>query len=124
MQAYAQRWIIAAIAYFCVAVSLGVYMGASHDHSLHTLHAHLNLLGWVSMALIGLIYHVIPRAGESRAATVQFWMHNLTLPVMMVALGFLLKGNAGVEPVMGITSLVMLGTVVLFAVNVIRHRAG
>lgn len=123
MQPYAQRWIFSAIVYFCVAVGLGVYMGASHDHSLHTVHAHLNLLGWVSMALIGMIYHFFPKAGESRAATVQFWIHSITLPVMMVALGVLVKGNPGVEPVMGITSVVMLGSVILFAVNVIGRRA-
>lgn len=123
MQPHAQRWIFSAIVYFCVAVGLGVYMGASHDHSLHTVHAHLNLLGWVSMALIGLIYHAFPLAGGSRAATVQFWVHSITLPVMMVALGVLVKGNPGVEPVMGITSVIMFGSIILFAVNVIARRA-
>lgn len=123
MQPYAQRWIFSAVIYFCVAVSLGVYMGASNGHSLHTVHAHLNLLGWVSQSLIGIIYHFFPRAGASRAATVQFWIHNTVLPVMMIALGFLLKGNTGVEPVMGITSVIMLGSIVTFAVNILGRRA-
>lgn len=102
MQACNQRWIVTAVLYFVVAVGLGVYMGASGDHSLHSVHAHLNLLGWVSLAIIGLIYHAMPAAGESRLATIQFWLHNLSLPVMMLFLALLMKGNAAVEPLVGI----------------------
>lgn len=47
-------WLRLAAVYFAVGVILGVLMGASGDHSLFPLHAHINLLGWVSMALIGL----------------------------------------------------------------------
>jgi hypothetical protein len=122
MQACNQRWIVAAVLYFVVAVGLGVYMGASGDHSLHSVHAHLNLLGWVSLAIIGLIYHAMPAAGESRLASIQFWLHNLSLPVMMLFLALLMKGNAAVEPLVGIASVVMLVAVVLFATNVWRHR--
>ena len=86
------------------------------------MHAHLNLLGWVSLAIIGLIYHAMPAAGESRLATVQFWLHNLSLLVMMLFLALLMKGNAAVEPLVGIASVVMLVAVVLFATNVWRHR--
>lgn len=123
MQAVASRWIFAAIIYFVIAVCLGVFMGASHDHSLMSVHVHLNLLGWVSLALIGVIYHLFPRAAESRLATVQFWLHNIALPPMMLALAFLLKGNAGVEPVVGITSIAVLVSVFLFAGNVLVKRA-
>ena len=123
MQAFASRWIFAAIIYFLIAVGLGVFMGASHDHSLMSVHVHLNLLGWVSLALIGLIYHFFPLASESRLATVQFWLHNVALPPMMLALAFVLKGNAGAEPVIGITSIMILVSVFLFAGNVLLRRA-
>ena len=123
MQATARRWIFAAIAYFLIAVCLGVFMGASHDHSLMSVHAHLNLLGWVSLTLIGVIYHLFPKAGESRLAPVQFWLHNVALPPMMLALAFLLKGSTGAEPVIGITSILILVSVFLFAGNVLVKRA-
>lgn len=123
MQATAQRWILAAIAYFCVGVGLGVYMGASHDHSLFPVHAHLNLLGWVSLALIGVIYHVFPQAGASRAATVQFWLHNGALLVMMAGLAVLLKGNPAAEPLVALGSLGVAAAVLLFAGNVYLRRA-
>lgn len=123
MQSHSRRWIHAALVYFCLAVSLGVFMGASHDHSLMPVHAHLSLLGWVSMVLIGVIYHFYPQAGSSRVAGVQFWLHNVALLVMMTGLAALLKGNVGIEPVVGMASLAMLTAVLLFAGNVLWLRA-
>jgi hypothetical protein len=55
--------------YFCfitgavaalIGMGLGIAMGISQDFSLTPVHAHLNLLGWVSMLLYGLYYR--PRA--------------------------------------------------------------
>ncbi len=43
-------------------MSLGIYMGLAHDHSLMPVHAHLNLLGWVTMFLMGLYYKTHERA--------------------------------------------------------------
>jgi hypothetical protein len=123
MQAHSQRWIFAAVIYFCLGVALGVHMGKSGDHSLFPVHAHINLLGWVSMALIGIIYHFFPVAGASRLATVQFWLYNAMFVVMMGALALYLKGNQGMGPVLGITSMVLLATIVTFAGNVLWKRA-
>lgn len=117
-----RRWLRMAVVYFVIAVGLGVFMGASGDHSLSGVHVHLNMLGWVSPALIGFIYAYFPQAALSRLASVQFWLHNASLPVMMLALGLLLKGNPGVEPLLGATSVLMLLTVLLFALNVLRQR--
>lgn len=123
MQAHARRWIFAAILYLCLGVVLGVYMGASHDHSLAGVHAHLNLLGWASLALVGVVYHFFPVAGGSRVATVQFWLHNGALVVMMAALAVHLKGNPAVEPAIAAGSLLMLAAVFLFGGNVLLRRA-
>ena len=117
MERYAARWIYMAILYFVMAVALGIFMGASRDHGLMPVHAHLNLLGWVSMALTGFIYQYFTDAGRSRLANVHFWVYNLTLPPMMIALSLLLKGHVGIEPVLGILSMVMGVSVLLFAVN-------
>ena len=65
---FAARWIVLALAYFVLAVTLGVVMAASHDFRLRGVHVHLNMLGWVSMALTGLIYRVFPQAASTRLA--------------------------------------------------------
>jgi hypothetical protein len=37
-------------------------MAASRDHSSTPAHAHLNLLGWVSLFLFGIYYRMHPTA--------------------------------------------------------------
>jgi membrane protein YdbS with pleckstrin-like domain len=51
MQKHSNRWIDIAAVYFLVAVVLGLAMSAAHDYTLKGVHVHLNLLGWVSVAL-------------------------------------------------------------------------
>ena len=89
-----RTWFRLAALYFAIGVMLGVTMGASGDHSLFAVHAHINLLGWVSMALFGVIGALHPSMTEGRAAAVQFWTYNLGVPVMLGALTLRLKGFA------------------------------
>lgn len=123
MQTHSRRWIFAAVLYFCLGVSLGLYMGASKDHTLFPVHAHINLLGWVSLALIGVIYHFFPVAGASRLATVQFWLHNVALLVAMAALAVHLYGNEAIEKVVALGSVGLVASVFVFAWNLLGKRA-
>ncbi len=61
-------FIIAAVAGI-TGICLGILMGLTEDHSLAPVHAHLNLLGWVTMTLYGL-YH----RGTGRPVT---WLDRL-----------------------------------------------
>ena len=123
MENFAARWIYVALIYFVVAVGLGVFMGASHDHSLLSVHAHLNLLGWVSQALTGFIYHHFAVAGRSKLATAHFWLYNLALGPMMLSLGMMIKGNEAMEPAGGILSALMGLSILLFAFNLFMSTA-
>lgn len=111
-------WLKLAILYLIVGVSLGIMMGASHDFTLRPVHAHVNLIGWTTMALAGLIYAVYPQAGNSRLATVQFWLFNLALPVMMVALSMMLMGQMAALPFLIASELAMAAGVLTFAANI------
>jgi hypothetical protein len=112
-------WIRVAVVYFIVGVAMGVFMGASGDHSLYPLHAHLNLLGWVSMALFGLLGGVFPAIADNLLAKLHFWIYNIALPIMAFALFRVLRGNVGMEPVLGMASAATAVAVVLFAGNVL-----
>jgi cbb3-type cytochrome oxidase subunit 1 len=106
-----------AVVYFLMGVVMGLVMAAKHDYTLMPVHAHLNLLGWVSMALFGLWYRSAPAAGETRLARVHFWLHNAGLPIQMVTLGLFLMGQTAVEPVLVMASLAVGVGVLCFAVN-------
>jgi hypothetical protein len=56
-----------------VGVALGIAMGMAHDFRFAPVHAHLNLLGWTSLALMGLTYRAWPELCRTRtAAALQF----------------------------------------------------
>src|SRR5512134_408660 len=79
-------WFRLAVVYLLVSVILGVAMGASENFALRSVHSHVSLLGWTTLALAGLIYRVFPEAVASRLANVHFWLYNLALPQMMGSL--------------------------------------
>jgi hypothetical protein len=114
----ATRFIKIAVLYLVLGVSLGLYMGMTTKFTLTPVHAHLNLLGWASLALCGLVYHAYPAAAETRLARIHFWLHNLGLPPLLIALALMLSGNAALEPVVGILSMVVALGILLFVVNV------
>ena len=107
--------------YLLAGVVMGIVMAASENVTLRPVHAHLNLLGWVSLALFGLFYTIYPNAADNRIARLQFWGYNLALPVQMVTLGLFVSGNPAVTPILGIASLVVATGVACFVVNVWRY---
>ncbi|OES45669.1 cytochrome-c oxidase [Domibacillus iocasae] len=111
-----------AVCYFVAGVLLGMTMGIIHDFRLTSVHAHINLLGWVSMALFGLIYHFYPAAAQTKLARIHFWLHNIGLPIMMMAIGFQIwTGDAAFMPAAIIGSLLIVIGVLLFAINLFKQ---
>lgn len=55
-----------------IGVLLGIGMGIQQDFQLAPVHAHLNLVGWASLALFGIVYRIYPELGASRLAKVHF----------------------------------------------------
>lgn len=110
-------WLKLAVLYLIFGISLGIAMGASQNFTLRPVHAHVNLLGWTTLALAGLIYSVFPKAGESRLARLHFWLLNLALPVMMVALSMLLLGHMAFAPALVIAEIIAALAILAFAAN-------
>lgn len=109
------------VIYFVAGVLLGMYMSMGHAHELESVHAHVNLLGWASFALAGLIYVLFPEAGESLLSKIQFWTYSLGLPIMMISLAFLELGSEQFELLVAIGGMLVVLGVVLFAANVLLH---
>jgi hypothetical protein len=101
-------------------IGMGIGMAASHDHSLMPVHAHLNLLGWVSLFLFGIYYKLNPNTDSSRLAIVQSGVWAFGTVVLTVAVAALHLGHAGAEPVAAIGSLILLGGMLLFTLLVFR----
>lgn len=111
---------IAAV-YLIIGSGMGLYMGIAEKFTLHPVHAHLNLLGWASLALAGLIYTQFPEAAKTRLAHIHFVMHNVSLPVLMIALALLLTGHEAYGPIVGMSASVMAAGLAVFVANVLLN---
>ena len=110
-----------AVVYWIVAICWGIYMGATEDFTDIPVHAHLNLLGWVSLGLCGIIYALAPHLAETMLAKVHFWLHNLGLPVLMAGVWFIKHGRPEVGgPIAGIFSIEKGIGILSFGVNLWR----
>ena len=111
-------WFRLAAIYLVASVGLGMAMGASGDFTLRSVHSHLGLLGWTTLALAGLIYRDFPEAGACWLARVHFWLLDLALPPMMGSLAALLLGYPGAAPVLAGSQIVLAAGLLAFVVNV------
>ena len=112
-------WLRLAVVYLLASVVLGIGMGAREDFTLRSLHTHLALLGWATPALAGLIYHLFPDARAGRLAVAHFWLYQLALPPMLIALGALLLGHPGAIPVLAVSQSVVALGLLAFVANVL-----
>lgn len=115
----ARSFMLAGAIFAVIGMLLGIVMGMNEDFSMAPVHAHINLVGWASMALFGLAY----RAGLAqldRLATVHFWVALAGAIVLPVGIYL---ADAQHQPALAIIgSLITLASMILFVVNVIRAR--
>jgi hypothetical protein len=108
-------FLLVASACLIIGVSLGIYMGVKEDLQLVAVHTHVNLVGWTSLALFGVVYRLYPELGASRLARIQFW---LSAPSALVfPVGIYLAQAHQIHAVVIATSLLwLLGALVFFVV--------
>lgn len=107
---------IAAI-YLVVGMTLGVGMGMSHNFLFRSVHAHINLMGWASIAVAALVFHVFPETARTRLATAWFWTYNLSVPLCLAALALVVSGNTWAAPALVVGELGVWSSGVMFAIN-------
>jgi hypothetical protein len=112
------RW---SMLYFLVGVGLGIYMAIAQDFAVRPVHVHVNLLGWVSLAIAALVYKAYPAAGASRLAQGHFWISIVALPILLAMLFAFVRGNTAIEPVLGIASIAVLVATLLLVINVFKN---
>lgn len=114
MTGAARNFFILALLYGIAGMLLGLYMGLSQDHSQMPVHAHAMVLGWLMSGFFAFFYHFFPAIGQSRLATVHFWLTAASGIILLVSLYFLFAGNPALEPVAGISSMAFFACFLLF----------
>jgi len=110
--------------YMLVSLALGMYMALTNDRVLVSVHSHIALLGWATMAVTGLVYLVVPGRAAHPLSRVHFWLHNAGLPVMMLSLALFEYGNAQAEPLIGLGSVLVLLSLVAFTITLFTALPG
>jgi hypothetical protein len=100
----------------------GLQMAASNDHTMVGAHAHLNLVGWVTMALFGVYYRLTPQAARG-------WLPRihaaLAIPGVLVMVPGIAIATTGGSPGLAIAgSFLTFGSMAVFLYTVVRHGFG
>jgi hypothetical protein len=100
----------------------GLVMAITEDHSTFPAHAHLNLLGWVSLFLFGVYYHLHPVVDRMRLALVQVWVWIIATIILTVGVALVHSGRAAGDPIAAIGSISVLADMLLFGWLVYRRE--
>lgn len=113
------------VIYFVAGAIMGFIMILNPGSSGYyvTSHAHLNLLGFMSMMIYGVGYHILPRfSGQHiyspKIMHVQFWLANAGL--IGLAVGWHLNAGGDASTVLIISALLSFVSIILFAFNILK----
>jgi hypothetical protein len=109
-----------AVLFIIVGIAMGIGMAASQNHAIMPAHAHLNLLGWVSLFLFGIYYERRPVLDASRLALIQVGLWSAGTVILTIAVAAIHLGYTAADPVAAIASLVVLAAMLLFGYFVFR----
>ncbi len=114
-------WFFAlAAVYATIGMIWGIQMSASGNHDLSPAHAHLNLVGWVTTALFGVYYHLVPKAAEKGLARIHLAL--ATLGVWAMVPGIVLAVTERGEMLAVIGSMLTLLSMLVFLYTVMTTR--
>jgi hypothetical protein len=113
----------AAVLFAIAGMVWGIVMAISEDHSAMPAHAHLNLLGWVSLFLMGVFYHLHPALDRSWTAMVQVGGWIVATVILTVGVGLVHTGHPVGDPIAAVGALVTLTDMLLFGWLVFRRQS-
>ena len=117
----AKNFIRMSVIYFAIAAVIGTYFmfARVHVQLLHA-HVHLMLLGWMSMMIYGVGYHILPRFNGNpvafpKLAIVHFFLANVALVGLVSSWGL---GGHGMIPERVFAVLNAIG-IFMFVTNIL-----
>src|SRR5215469_6262525 len=122
-----RKYLIWALGYAAVGISLGLYMAAAQNHGELVTHAHILLIGFVLSLVYGIIHKLWLDKPNRTVANIQFGVHQAAAAVVSVGL-FLLYGGMVPEstlgPILGVASAGVLLAMLLMVYMVMRSGSG
>jgi hypothetical protein len=105
-----------------IGMGMGMNMGASEDFTLMPAHAHLNLLGWVTMAIYGTFYALTHASLKPKLAWTNFILAAIGVVVMIPSLALYLPAHdAKFIPGIVVGEVATVLSLLTFAISVYRE---
>ncbi len=102
----------------------GLQMAASNDHTMVGAHAHLNLVGWATMALFAVYYRLTPPAAQGWLPRVHAVLAIVGVILMTGGLALELAGRTEFLAVAIGGSLMTAASMLIFLFTLLRHGFG
>jgi len=112
-----------------IGMMMGAEMGKSEDFTLMPAHAHLNLLGWVTMAIYGIFYALTHASLKPKLAWTNFALAAIGVAAMIPSLALYLPAHdAKFIPGIMVGEIATVLSLLTFAISVyhelVRPRLG
>ncbi|MBR0654539.1 hypothetical protein [Plastoroseomonas arctica] len=119
MRELPRRFLLAAIGAGLSGVTMGMYMGIAQDFRFAHVHAQVNLLGWVSLALYGLVYQAAPALAVGWLPRLQFWLSTIGPLLMCTGLATHRADIDALHPLVPLGAFMTASGMLVFGVVVI-----
>ncbi len=120
-------FIFSGISYLVIGVTLGVlFFIIPETRVLSTVHAHLNLVGFITFTIFGIAYHILPRFRgrplySEKLAWWQFWLANIGLVGLLVFLSLgAYVSFVGLTVLQAVFGATLALSIYLFVYNMLR----
>jgi cytochrome c oxidase cbb3-type subunit 1 len=127
MDRFVKGFIVMSVVYLGVAAILGIVMlGNQNAMGMKFVHSHLNMLGWVSMMIYGVGYHILPRfmgrpLYSNKIGEAQFYLANISLVAMLLFYTLNVYSPGGLYRTLTVVSgTVQVVSVFLFFYNMLK----
>jgi membrane protein DedA with SNARE-associated domain len=108
-----RTYIAAALLWAVIGMLLGLYMGIAADNTLRTMHVAVMVVGFVTLAIYGIIYRLWPTLQRQTLARAQFWIAQVGAAGIIIGSYFYATSSS--VPLVATASIVFLVGAALMA---------
>jgi peptidoglycan/LPS O-acetylase OafA/YrhL len=105
-----------------MGMAWGIQMSVTQDHTLAPAHGHLNLIGFVAMAIFGIYYTLTPQAAQGWLGKIHYMLAVTAVVILVPGIKFAIAD--GEEGLAKAGSLLAVAMMALFLVIVLRNGIG
>ena len=115
---------LAAVLCVTAGMTLGLWMGPTGNFQFAPVHAHLNLVGWATMALFAIYYRLTPQAMQGWLPRIHASLAIVGIVLMATGLAGEIAGREEFFPMLMAGSLMTAASMLVFLFTVVRHGFG